>query len=147
MLQAKAPQRPAVVPWTFLDALDTSPTPACTPSPLPFHYNQMTQMMMRRPSPFLVPAEESRQKQLAAGVATRSYADCLKGPSVTGDREEFVKLPSTQIDSDGIPFVEWEEESLLLANSRYRFSLIARFAVVGGLLSRRLESGAPRHGA
>lgn len=97
--------------------------------------------------PFLVPAEESRQKQLAAGVATRSYADCLKGPSVTGDREEFVKLPSTQIDSDGIPFVEWEEESLLLANSRYRFSLIARFAVVGGLLSRRLESGAPRHGA
>ncbi|KAK2995386.1 hypothetical protein RJ640_029018 [Escallonia rubra] len=63
----------------------------------------------------------------AAFVATRSYADCLKGPSATGDREEFVKLPSTQIDSDGIPFVEWEEESLLLANSRYRFSLIARF--------------------
>lgn len=95
MLQAKAPQRPAVVPWTFLDALDTSPTPACTLSPLPFHYNQM----MKKPSPFLVPAEESRQKQLAAGVATRSYADCLKGPSATGDREEFVKLPSTQIDS------------------------------------------------
>lgn len=38
-----------------------------------------------------------------------------------------MKLPSTQIDSDGIPFVEWEEERLLLANSRYRFSLIARF--------------------
>ncbi|KAI4390010.1 hypothetical protein MLD38_002169 [Melastoma candidum] len=27
-----------------------------------------------------VTAEESRQKQLAAGAATRSYADCLKGP-------------------------------------------------------------------
>ena len=38
-----------------------------------------------------------------------------------------MKLTSTQIDSDGIPFVEWEEESLLLANSRYRFSLISRF--------------------
>ncbi|CAK7322420.1 unnamed protein product [Dovyalis caffra] len=40
-----------------------------------------------------------------------------------GQRSQVDELPGKEPD----PYLAWEEESLLLANSRYRFSLISRF--------------------